>query len=234
MDREERHKKVLALRERFVGVKSSNESNKKTYDRIFDTIEDEKAKGRELETYKENCIKAVKVLQKITSSRNLTARKEIEELINSALASVFTDKGYTIRIDEFPRGNTMQARLVLLEKSGKERSLSKGSGDGIKQIISFLCNILIIKFTGCSRIFISDELFDRLHPAYAKIVSDILVGLAKSLDFQFIMVEHNSYIWSNPEVNVIRLKLDKDKGLKVGKITEGMLPDETLDNSRAI
>lgn len=154
--------------------------------------------------------KAIKVLQQISDERNFSMRKFLEDIINSALYTVFSDRNYKIKIDEYTHGSNILVRLMLVDENGVERSLNIAHGEGVKQLISFLLNVVMIIFSGARRVLILDEVFHGLHDDYARVLSDLLVDLTEKSGFQFLIVSHNKNLYANNNIRVIHLEKTTD------------------------
>lgn len=114
--------------------------------------------------------------------------------VNSVLAEMFEGTGaeYEIRIVKgMYRGRYAQMRLELME-NGHARDLQTQSGDGIKQVISFLFTVLLVSVSGKRRLLILDEVLDGLHKDAAESISQMLNIFARK-GFQFIIIDHNNF-----------------------------------------
>ena len=201
-------------------IKDNNRS-KDLYANYLSELDVDRAKYDELQAKYEITYKAVCVLQKMSDERNVKARMQIENMVNSALASIFVDELYKIEIDEYTHGEYMHAQILLVDEQGHKMQLKNTSGGGLKEIISLLCNVALIVFTDSSRLLILDETFHGLHNTYAEIALEILTKLAKDNGFLFIIVTQLPSMTTNPNAVTWRFIKDRNKGLMIQKSTRG-------------
>jgi len=195
---------------------------------IFELIDKQDKIQKEIELIK----KCIFVLQKISDDRNMKSRKDMQELIDSALSSIFPDREYSVVIDEYSHG-TRKHMKILLSDGGVTRELKLSHGTGVKQIISFLFNISLLAFKGSSRVMLLDETLASISDNKAIIVSDMLVSLKNKNNFQFLIIDHNDNLWENEEVTVVKLKFDNEKGTHISEIRRGISKstEDSVDES---
>ena len=168
--------------------------------------------------------KALKIFQKVSDERNRTAKDALETVINWALSKIFTDptQSFELKIEEHSdarSGKTMELYLIDLN-TGYSRSLKDQQGNAMAQIVSFLMLLTVIKFVDASKVLVLDEMFSGLEDDTAiRMLSDILVSLAKNDGFQIFLTEQNSLISDNEEfVRVVVALEDLEEGLIVKRI----------------
>lgn len=119
----------------------------------------------------------------------------VTSAVNNVLAEMFRNSGdtYEIRLVKgLYAGRIAHMKLELMQ-NGNPRDLSLQSGDGIKQVISFLFITLLISVSGGRRLIIMDEVLNGLSPEAAEgAVAALLKTFAKN-GFQFIMVDQGRY-----------------------------------------
>ena len=119
----------------------------------------------------------------------------VTSAVNNVLAEMFRNSGdtYEIRLVKgLYAGRIAHMKLELMQ-NGNPRDLSLQSGDGIKQVISFLFITLLISVSGGRRLIIMDEVLNGLSPEAAEgAVAALFKTFAKN-GFQFIMVDQGRY-----------------------------------------
>lgn len=119
----------------------------------------------------------------------------VTSAVNNVLAEMFRNSGdtYEIRLVKgLYAGRIAHMKLELMQ-NGNPRDLSLQSGDGIKQVISFLFITLLISVSGSRRLIIMDEVLNGLSPEAAEgAVAALFKTFAKN-GFQFIMVDQGRY-----------------------------------------
>lgn len=119
----------------------------------------------------------------------------VTSAVNNVLGEMFRNSGdsYEIRLVKgLYAGRIAHMKLELMQ-NGNPRDLNLQSGDGIKQVISFLFITLLISVSGGRRLIIMDEILNGLSPEAAEgAVAALFETFAKS-GFQFIMVDQGRY-----------------------------------------
>lgn len=119
----------------------------------------------------------------------------VTSAVNNVLAEMFRNSGdtYEIRLVKgLYAGRIAHMKLELMQ-NGNPRDLNLQSGDGIKQVISFLFITLLISVSGGRRLIIMDEVLNGLSPEAAEgAVAALFKTFAKN-GFQFIMVDQGRY-----------------------------------------
>lgn len=134
--------------------------------------------------------KAITVLQELSNDSVQKSYEVMQQNINEALKRIFPNKTREIEIREYPRGTNMQLEIVLHVENGVERSIANGSGHGVAQVISLLCIMTLIVFTGGRRFLVLDEVMSGMSKETKEAFDDVLHDFA-DIGFQFLIVEHN-------------------------------------------
>lgn len=168
--------------------------------------------------------KSIKIFQKVSDERNKTAKDALETVVNWALSKIFTDptQSFELKIEEHNNaqsGKTMELSLMDLN-TGYSKSLKDQQGNAMAQIVSFLMLLTVIKFSDTSKVLVLDEMFSGLEDNEAvRMLSDVLVSLAKNDGFQIFLTEQNSLISDNEDFVRVNVALeDMEEGLKVKRI----------------
>jgi hypothetical protein len=188
-------------------LEKNNTANKKMLDNLNKSIDKHLYS---LDVSRENLdvvLNAISILRGIQDDSVRLSYKEIEDSVNNVLSRVFPDKVRKIELVESTRGGKYpQLDLKLRVAGGKERSLKNGSGHGIMQIVSLICNLSLIIITGSRKLLVLDEVLSGLSASAKEIISEILNQFTE-LGFQFVVSEH-FFVPSN--ANVYRLEVNND------------------------
>lgn len=139
----------------------------------------------------ENAISYTKELLDLMSRSQI---KHLEELLNSAVSTIFFDKNYKIEfeISEYRNSNCLTIYLIEVLSDGTEiKTDIKDNGFGIKTIIGFVLQIYFIIFNKLSPVLIADEAFSALSDIYIPYLRSLLVSLTEKYNFIFILVSHD-------------------------------------------
>lgn len=139
----------------------------------------------------ENAISYTKELLDLMSRSQI---KHLEELLNSAVSTIFFDKNYRIEfeISEYRNSNCLTIYLIESLSDGTEiKTDIKDNGFGIKTIIGFVLQIYFIIFNKLSPVLIADEAFSALSDIYIPYLRSLLVSLTEKYNFIFILVSHD-------------------------------------------
>lgn len=140
----------------------------------------------------ENAISYTKELLDLMSRSQI---KHLEELLNSAVSTIFFDKNYKIEfeISEYRNSNCLTIYLIEVLSDGTEiKTDIKDNGFGIKTIIGFILQIYFIIFNKLSPILIADEAFSALSDQYIPYLRSLLDSLTEKYGFIFILVSHDN------------------------------------------
>jgi len=157
------------------------------------------------------CEKSSALFKQIADDRNQTAKQQIEDVLNYALNSIPLEQNYFARIEEVSSKRSGKEMTVVLtdRDTGYERSLRNQTGTWIAQVVSFILNMIIIKFSGSSKIMILDEKFTGMEDhGMIHMFGDILVSLARNENFQIYMVEHRKELDKIEGLNSITLGIE--------------------------
>lgn len=165
--------------------------------------------------------KATEVFKTIADDRNEEAKAALEDVLSWALGNIELEQRYEAYIEEMESKRSGKEMTIVLRDldTGRERKLKNQTGTAISQIVSFLMNMIAIKFSGASRILVIDEVLSGLHDVgTVRMFGEIMVALAKNEDFQIILVEHERELGNVEGIERIHLALeDYEKGLQVNK-----------------
>lgn len=133
---------------------------------------------------------AIEILKSISNNSVQTSYNVMQDNINEALRRIFKDRTRQIELREYTRGNYPQLEIALHVENGVERSLKYSSGHGIAQVISLLCILSLIVFTGGRRFLVLDEVMSGMSKDTRELFDAVLWDFS-TIGFQFLIVEHD-------------------------------------------
>lgn len=184
----------------------SQQAQRRSKEMLETSVKDYQSKLATVEENLEIVSNATSLLQKVSASSVDRSYRFIEENVNTALERIFPDKVRKIHLEETQLKGYPQLELSLLVEGGEKRSISDGSGHGIAQIISLLCDFCLIVIRNCRRLVILDEVISGLDIESRGIFEQIMWDFS-TIGFQFILVEHASI----PPVGAYVVRFDKGK-----------------------
>lgn len=197
------------------GVKMLQHDKRTGESRLEKFKEDVETKQKAIDRYN----KASIVFKKEADQRDEEAKEALENVLNYALSNIQLEQDYRARIEIIPSNRSGKEMVVVLQdiNTGFERRLKTQTGRAIRQIISFLMTVIVIKFSGASRMLLIDEQLSGLQDLETiHMFGDILVALANNEGFQFFVVEHKTELNVVEGIKVINLVLnDYERGLEI-------------------
>ena len=113
---------------------------------------------------------------------------ELKDILNSSLAYVFFDENYQVEIElTDKRGKSLSIRLF---QDGKPVNLKRGTGMGIKTVISAVLHIYYLQCKE-SRILMLDEAYSAISIEYIDRFFDFLHHMCEKLGFRIILITHD-------------------------------------------
>lgn len=135
-------------------------------------------------------LEAQSLLATVSDTNTNNVLDYITGVINKALSELFPYDERRIYLERSTyRGQYAHITVKLITAEGKQRNMELQSGNGLRQIVSFLFVVSLIEIRKGRRILIMDELLNGLHPEAKRIISDIMMIFAEE-GFQFITVEY--------------------------------------------
>lgn len=114
--------------------------------------------------------------------------KELKDLLNSALATIFTDRDFEVDIElSDKRGKSLQ--LKAMEK-GRPVNLKRGTGMGVKTVISAILHMYYLQCKN-SKILMLDEKYSAVSEEYVPAFFEFLSQLCEKLEFRIILITHD-------------------------------------------
>lgn len=138
----------------------------------------------------QDLVDSQKVLSSISEENTQRTLEYITKVINKSLAEIFQGQGRQVELSRtLYRDRYAHITVVLRTANGGTRDLDLQTGQGVKEVISFLFTVCLIAVRGGRRLLIMDELLSGLH-AEAKQAVSHMIGVFCEEGFQFVMVEY--------------------------------------------
>ena len=121
--------------------------------------------------------------------------KHLEDLLNSAVTTIFFDKNYKIEfeISEYRNSNCWTIYLLEYLSDGNViKTDIKDNGFGIKTIVGFILQIYFILYNKLSPVLFADEAFSALSDQYIPYLRSLLTSLSEKYGFIFVLVSHDN------------------------------------------
>ena len=142
-------------------------------------------------TYEE----AVDLMKKIVESMSTSQIKHLENLINSALETIFFDRNYSVEMNVTELRNTNNLQILLVEQNDEGdiiKTKLNDNGYGVKSIIGFILQIYFILYHHEYPVLFLDEAFGTLSSQYVPYLKTLMDELAKKYGFIFVLITHDT------------------------------------------
>ena len=142
-------------------------------------------------TYEE----AVDLMKKIVESMSTSQIEHLQNLINSALETIFFDRQYSVDlvVTELRNTNNLQ---ILLSETNEDGTVVKtklaDNGYGVKSIIGFILQVYFIIYHKENPVLFLDEAFGTLSSQYVPYLKVLMDELAKKYGFIFVLITHDT------------------------------------------
>lgn len=135
-------------------------------------------------------LEAQQLLTTVSDMNTTAVLDYITGIINKTLGEMFPHDSRRIFLEKsMYHGKHAHINIRLTGTDGRTRDISTQSGNGLRQVISFLFVISLIEIRKGRRILLADEILNGLHPVAKSIVMDIIKIFAEE-GFQFAFVEY--------------------------------------------
>lgn len=138
--------------------------------------------------------KSISYMKEIIDILSRSHIEHLEELLNSAIHTIFFDKNYSINLEvtEFRNTNSLTIYLSeIKEDNSIVKTDIKDNGFGIKTIVGFVLQIYFILYHKLSPVLFIDEGFSALSDQYIPYLKNLLDSLTKEYGFIFILIAHD-------------------------------------------
>ena len=180
-------------------------------------------------------LNAQKILSTVSDDNTRKTLEFITGMVNKVLAEMFGDEGYYIKMTpKLYQGCKPHLIVELFDSKGHSLDISVQSGDGIKQVVSFMYAICLIEIRKARRFIILDERLNGLHKSAKKCIAKIMEIFVKG-GFQFMIVEYSlndiGKIYNverrNGESKILQVEGDYDDSLLfIGDVDTSLMTEE--------
>lgn len=149
---------------------------------------------KELITKENRYEKAVDLMKKIIEGMSQSQINHLEELINSALETIFFDRKYFVELKVTELRNTNNLQIILNEITDDGQLLKTSldaNGYGVKSIIGWVLQIYFILYYHQYPIMFMDEAMTQLSKQYLPYFKSLINDLAEKYGFIFVLVTHD-------------------------------------------
>ena len=145
----------------------------------------------EINTYE----KAIEYLKQIIEGLSRSQIEHLENLINSALSTIFFDQNYSVDlvITELRNTNNLQIVFNKIDENGnKIQSKIDDNGFGVQSIIGFVLQIYFIIYHKLYPVLFLDEAFSTLSLEYIPYLKSLINSLSEKYNFIFVLITHDT------------------------------------------
>lgn len=178
-----------------IQVKSNIELLKNQYNQA--KLDREKLSDDLKETIKKEKMyeEAVELMKKIVEGMSSSQIKHLEDLINSALETIFFDRQYSVELNVTELRNTNNLQILLSEVNDEGEVIKTkldNNGFGVKSIIGFILQVYFILYHHEYPVLFLDEAFGTLSSQYVPYLKVLMDELAKRYGFMFVLITHDT------------------------------------------
>lgn len=153
-------------------------------------LEEKLVKLEEMSKQYVDMLEAQQLLSAVSDRTTTEVLDFITSIVNKALGEIFPNDTRRIYLKKKLHAEQYAHINVILETGdGKQRDFTLQSGNGVRQIVSFLFNVALIEVRKSRRLLIMDEVLNGLHPDAKAVIVDLMEIFAEE-GFQFIFVEY--------------------------------------------
>lgn len=162
-----------------------------SYELAEATVQQEQAALKQAKKQLKSLQLAVEKAQIVAEEMQSIAHARIVSLVSQALAAVFGEEAYELKILFEKRRNQTEARL-LFERQGQTCEPLSAAGGGAVDVAAFALRIAAICLSKpqCRRLLVLDEPFRFVSKEYWPALQEMILTMAEKLDVQFIIVTH--------------------------------------------
>ena len=138
---------------------------------------------------------AVELMKKIIEGMSQSQITHLENLINSALETIFFDRQYSVELLVTELRNTNNLQIILNEINDEGQLIKtklNDNGFGVKSIIGFILQIYFILYHHQYPVLFLDEAFSTLSDQYVPYLKVLMDELAAKYNFIFVLITHDT------------------------------------------
>ena len=176
-------------------------TRKSNIELLKNQYEESKQEKKQLSKELENLVKkesqyekAVELMKKIIEGMSQSQITHLENLINSALETIFFDRQYYVELLVTELRNTNNLQIILNEVNDEGEVIKtklNDNGYGVKSIIGFILQVYFILYHHQYPVLFLDEAFGTLSDQYVPYLKVLMDELAKKYGFIFVLITHD-------------------------------------------
>lgn len=120
-----------------------------------------------------------------------TSIKELEDLINDVVSSVFFDRNLEVKMELTDSRSKSLVWYVIDKDTGIQMSVKNGVGRGVRTVLSFIIQSYYLLSLGSKYMFI-DEGYSYISEAYVGKFFEFVKLLCKEKDLALVMISHDN------------------------------------------
>ena len=160
--------------------------------RIRDDLNRKEKELQQLQVLHANMDWCYRYLDALVKSESNRFIKQLEELLNFGVKTIFDDRDYSVEIVT-EENNRASIHLKYMDEDGNMISpdVRDSVGGGIKTVIAILLNIFFLFQYGITKLLILDEALSQLSSEYLPNLFGLLDELAKKNGLKLLLITHD-------------------------------------------
>ncbi len=143
------------------------------------------------QTHYVDLLEAQRILSAVSDENTTKTLDYVSGMVNKVLLELFPEDPYYIKMSQKLYAGTKPHLVIeLYDANSNLLDISTQSGDGIKQVVSFMYAVCLIEIRKGRRLLILDERLNGLHKRAKTCLSKIIEIFARG-GYQFLFVEYS-------------------------------------------
>lgn len=181
--------------------------------RIRQELDAKEASLKVMREHRANMEWAYNYLDALVKNESNRFIKELEELLNSSVQTIFAERDYSVEI-VVEDNKRASIHLKYVDEDGNEISPDvKDCGGGIRTVIGIILQVYFIFYSDVERVIFVDEGFSQVSSDFLPQLFGLLDELCKNNGLKLCLVTHDSRIMEYADKNYVvennRVKLVK-------------------------
>lgn len=171
--------------------------------RIRQELDEKEASLKAMRDHRSDMDWAYNYLDALVKNESNRFIKELEELLNSSVKTIFTERDYSVEIvvEENKRASI---HLKYIDEDGNEISPDvKDCGGGLRTVIGIILQVYFIFYSDVERIIFVDEGFSQVSSDFLPQLFGLLDELCKNNGLKLCLITHDSRIMEYADKNYV-------------------------------